>query len=552
MKISPCTFIASIMLFALTLCATEESQPIEQIILQRYSDITSMNASINYLLSQINTKKMELEKEHDENRKAKIKAEISQLTNKLNVMKMAFTNTITDIDFFAEEDDSASKPQGKRDILKELQEILIPFIDSLKNATKSPRKIEKLRNDIERINIKNSQAEEAIQNIVKIETLEQFRDMRENIESSKQKIQKVIDENNVLKNIYKRDLEKALKGKASFFVITDTIHGFFATKGKDLLIALSVGLLVAFILKWFKKIIFKLKYFINDQKLFKKAFGALYAIFTGVLSVVAGISTLYILNDWFLFSLALLILIALFWSLKAYLPKFLAEVKIILNLGPVKEGQRIVWNNCPWIVKKLGMSVQLENEYLDSKIIALPLREISSLYSRPVIKDEPLFPSKKGDFVLLSDSTYGKVITQTSENVAILLSSTLKKTFSVQEYLLLKPLNYSNGFLVKMKLSLDYKHQKDIFEIEGVVKKELSELIQNNIQFPARCFKNLIIEFKEPVTHSLDFIVWVDCAGELAPEYFKVCRFINAMLLKICNKHNLSIPYPHLQVILEK
>jgi hypothetical protein len=233
--------------------------------------------------------------------------------------------------------------------------------------------------------------------------------------------------------------------------------------------------------------------------------------------------------------------IAVSWSLKTYLPKFLAEIKLVLNLGSVKEGQRIVWNNCPWIVKKIGMVVQLENKYLDSGVTMLPIREMLNLHSRPLVKNEQLFPSKKGDFVLLSNNIYGEVQIQTPENVVISLSSTLQIIYTVQEYFSLKPQNYSNGFQLNMGLSVGYKHQKDIFEIENILKKELLEQIQNNKQFPTKYFKNLIVEFKEPLLYSLDFLVWVDCSSELAPEYGKVRRFINSILLKICNDHNLLV-----------
>ena len=550
MKISSCVFAVSIVLFGVALFGVEEPQTTEGIILERYSDLSSLNNSINNLSSQINTKKIELEKEHNENRKIKIESEISQLKNKLNSAKKAFANTVTDINLFTEEN-SSSKSQ-ERDALKELQQLILPYIDSFKNATKAPRQIEKLRNNIENINLEDSQAEEAIQNITKIESLEQFKDMRENIEASKQMIQRVIDENKILKNAYTRDLNKALKGKISIFAIADILHKFFTTKGKNLLIAVGIGFLVAFIFKWFKKILLNLKFFVNDQRKLKKAFNALYGVIVGVISVFAGMITLFILNDWFLFSLGLLILIISFWSLKTYLPKFLIEIKLILNLGYVKEGQRIVWNNCPWIVKKLGMSVQLENEYLDSRVTILPLREILNLYSRPVIKEEQLFPSKKGDVVLLSNNTYGKVLVQTSENVVISISSTLQKTFSIQEYLSLKPQNFSNGFQINIILSLDYKHKQNIFEIEDILRRELTELIQNNTQFPAKYFKSMIVEFKEPTTHSLDFIVCADFLGALAFDYSKLCRFINAMLVKICNKHDLSIPSQQLKVMLEK
>ncbi len=540
MKIKFYAFVASV-LFVSALCFAEEPQSAEQFAKKKYSDLTSLDASINYLALQVNAKNNELKVEHDENEKGKIKTEIAGLTRKLNTMKMFFANTVGDENLFVEEEEDLSKQKG-RDALKELQDLLIPFIDSIKMATKKPRKIEKLRYDIERMKDKIAQAEKAVQNIEKIESLSQLDGIRKNIETSKQMIQRYIDENRVLRNIYKNDLAKELKGKTSFIVaVSDTVKKFFSTKGINLLTAIFIGSLAFFVLTWFKKRIQGLNFFTKDQKNLKKTFNALYGVITGGISICASITTLFVLNDWFLFTLAVLILIGIVWSLKKYLPKFLAEIKLALNLGAIKEGQRIVWENCPWIVKKVGMVIQLENEYLDTPTIFLSVREVVNLHSRPLVKNEQLFPSKTGDFVMLSNNIYGRIKIQTPENVVISISPTLQTSYTIQEYFSLKPLNYSNGFQLNMVLAIGYKHQKNIFELGDIVKKELSGLILNNKQFSEAYFKSLTVEFKEPSHLSLDFFVCVDCAGEMAPEYRKVKRFINSMLVKICNDHDLLI-----------
>jgi len=539
MKIRIYTFIISILL-ASPLCLAKKSQSAEQFVMKRFSDLSSMNASINYLTSQINEKNKDLKEEHSESEKEKIRSEIAGLTKKLNMMKKFFANTIGDENLFVDDDDDSTKQ--KRDALMELQDLLLPFIDSIKNATKKPRRIEKLRYEVERMDNKIAQAEKAIQNIKRIESLSQLDSMMGNIEASKQMIQKYIDGNRVLRNINNSDLNKELKGTKSFIVaVSDSVKKFFSTKGINLLIAISIGSFFFFILTWLKKRIQNLKFFTDNYTHLKKPFNALYGILTSVISICIGVAALFVLNDWFLFSCAVLILISIFWSLKKNLPKFLAEIKLALNLGPIKEGQRIVWRNCPWVVKRLGMEIQLENKYLDTSTTHLSIHEAVNLYSRPLIKNEQLFPSKSGDFVMLANNIYGQVKIQTLENIVISISPTLQVSYTTQEYLLLKPLNYSNGFQLNMGLSIAYKHQKDVFELINIVKEELSKHIQNNKQFPKAYFKNLIVEFKEPSPLSLDFLVFVDCAGELAPEYHKVKRFINSMLLKICNDHDLSI-----------
>jgi len=167
MKIRIYAFVF-LMLLVSALCLGEEPQSPEQFVIKKYSDLSSMNSSINYLVSQVSTKNKELKEEHDENEKGKIKSEIAGLTRKLNVMKMSFANIVGDENLFVDEEDDLSKQKG-RDALKELQDLLIPFIDSIKSATKKPIKIEKLRCDIERMDNRLAQAENSIQNIEKVE-----------------------------------------------------------------------------------------------------------------------------------------------------------------------------------------------------------------------------------------------------------------------------------------------------------------------------------------------------------------------------------------------
>jgi hypothetical protein len=37
------------------------------------------------------------------------------------------------------------------------------------------------------------------------------------------------------------------------------------------------------------------------------------------------------------------------------LPSFIREVMLLLNIGAVREGERVVYNGIPWLVKTLNL-----------------------------------------------------------------------------------------------------------------------------------------------------------------------------------------------------
>ena len=64
-----------------------------------------------------------------------------------------------------------------------------------------------------------------------------------------------------------------------------------------------------------------------------------YRILMMMASTAVFLIVLYVTGDWLLLGLALLILAGIAIGLKKYLPQFLAEAKLLLNLGAVREGR---------------------------------------------------------------------------------------------------------------------------------------------------------------------------------------------------------------------
>ena len=85
------------------------------------------------------------------------------------------------------------------------------------------------------------------------------------------------------------------------------------------------------------------------------------------------------------------------------------QARLLLNIGPVREEERIYYQNLPWRVKNINIFTILENPDAGVKL-RLPIEELVGLISRPSLPNESWFPCKLNDWVLLSDKYYGKVV----------------------------------------------------------------------------------------------------------------------------------------------
>ena len=121
------------------------------------------------------------------------------------------------------------------------------------------------------------------------------------------------------------------------------------------------------------------------------------------------------------------------------LPGFYEQAKLLLNLGPVREGERVVFNGVPWEVQTIYFYTELTNPAFEGARIRLPLRDLLTLNSRPTDESSPWFPCRRNDWVRLSDGTRGKVVELTPEWVRLILLGGSRKTYTVSAFLDLHP-----------------------------------------------------------------------------------------------------------------
>lgn len=142
-------------------------------------------------------------------------------------------------------------------------------------------------------------------------------------------------------------------------------------------------------------------------------------------SVLGGLAAMMLVfnmaGDWFLLGIVIIFLVGVGWASINTLPQQVETIKLMLNIGAVREGEYLVYDGTPYRVDALGFSAHLNNPRLDGGTRLLPVKYLVGMTSRPVGPSEAWFPCEAGDWVELADGRIGIVISQTPAAVELLL-----------------------------------------------------------------------------------------------------------------------------------
>ncbi len=436
------------------------------------------------------------------------------------------------------------------DLREELQSIFEPILVELRRLSERPRKIERLRSELlyyqQRLDVANA----ALQSLTAYREKAPPGELRDTFQQLEDRWRKRRDDLQNRVNLTQFELQQTLSPDNSAKKDTwETIKKLFGGRLLNLLLAVLAMVTSYAILNMLTRLYRRL---VLKDATFRRAFitrvGSLsFYLLTTLIVMLSGMAVFYVRGDWVLLGLFLIILAGAAWAVQKSLPRFLTEAKLILNLGPVREGERVMFNGLPWQVTALNFQATLENPCLQGGKLHLPIRELVSYHSRKFDAAEPWFPSKTGDWVVLDDDTYGQVKAQTPEVVELQVFNAIK-TYPVQTYLAATPYNLSRqGFTLYLTFGLDYQHQVDITgDILEQLKHSLEEALSKQSFSPV--LQHFDIWFDKADNSSLNYVVELSFDGEAASQYLQVPRTMQKLLVETCNEHNWIIPFEQLVV----
>jgi hypothetical protein len=483
----------------------------------------------------------------DEAERARLAREAEPLAARVEQLQGALERVATggaDLGLFQKDADTAF------DWRQQLEEVVQPILGELQQLTERPRTIERLRRERDHFQTRLPVAERALASISALRREagsprlarhlggleERWRGRRDYLASQLQAVEV--------------QLQEALAPpEPEPGAVAAHLKQFFAGRGLTALLALSAFLATQSMLivagRGLQRLLQRRRR--GEPPFFARALMLGLHALSALLSIGAAMVVLYVRGDWLLLGLLGLFLFGLAWALRQSVPRYLGEARVLLNIGPVREGERVLYNGLPWKVAALGLYSTLHNPLLRGGTLRLPIQQLAGLHSRPIAAEEPYFPSREGDFVILGDDTYGRVLLQSAEVVQLEILGAVR-TYPTPDYLKASPRNLSaRGFALVLTFGLDYRHQAEITtRIEAELRSHVLREIERQ---PFReQIRSVLVEYSEAAASSLNFLVLAVCDGAAADRYWNLRRFLQRTLLEACNVHGWTVPFAQLTV----
>ena len=477
--------------------------------------------------------------------KAKISERIAELRKSVGELETAFEKIAVSGINLRYLDDAEEPDLDWRD---ELTQIARPILSSLKEATEKPRKIEELRSAIKLYEQRLEVIDKATESIDLLRQNEMSDAVNRGLRAiattwfeRRKDIELSLDAaRNELQNLQGEDVD-------ILETISGVIHDFLVGRGLTLLIAIVTGMVVWYAMRGLRWVVGAWRRSSQDTERsakFRLVFYA-YHFVTIALVALAVLTVFYVRGDILLLSLTIITLAMLTLGTWRFLPGYVQEARLLLNVGAARQGERVIYNGLPFHIASLNLYSELRNPELEG-VIRLPLSEIARMTSRPR-SNEAWFPCKAGDYLLLPDGAFAQVITQSVEQVKLKVAGSIVQ-YQSADFLQLSVRNLSQeGFGVIVVFGIDYRHQ-DI-SLDKVPERFKQGLTVAFEQAGLKDdLKNLLVDFKEANASSLDYLIYATMEGNCAAQYFTINRLIQQTLVEICNQEAWGIPFAQITV----
>jgi len=438
-------------------------------------------------------------------------------------------------------------------LMEQVEGLLEPMLSELHAVTEAPREMERLRGVLEYAKDHETLAQAAVEQLDRLLELAENaenaeaipEELREHLEGSRDNWQKRLRELDNQRTVAQFQLDQREARKESILDSAGNVLGkFFRTRGLNLLLSAAAFLAILLGLRgahsgarWLLR-----KRSNRERKFYARLIDVVYFGFSGVAALGGALLVLYSVGDWSLLGVAILMLFGIAWASKNAIPVFFEQLRLLLNLASVREGERIIMDGLPWRVARLSLHAQMVNPDLAGGQMRVPLRDLTGLRSRASAAGERWFPTKRKDWILLDGERLGHVVFQSPEIVRVELQGGSIVTFPTTEFLEARVENLSTGFRIDQRFGIDYAHQAICTdEVPTKMRAFLIEAL--HARFEPAHLRELKVEFLEAGASSLDYAVLADFEPGAAPQYMEIKRALQSLLVDLCNREGWNIPF---------
>lgn len=473
-----------------------------------------------------------------------LETQLREVREELEEQKLQFEKFAVDIDLrpFVEEEETAFDWQ------QELGKLLKPIMAEVENATAESRAIGELRAQINDVEEQKTLAAEAVTRLEALLAEATTPELQARLQGRLDHWRRIESEASNRYTALDLQLQNRLAARQSVLdETTGYAKNFFRTRGLNLIMAVGAFCLVFFGVRLLAAGFAKTKRKKSDKNFTNRLTGLLLHLF----SVIGGLGAMMLVfnmaGDWFMLGIIIIFLLGIGWAGIHTLPNQIETVKLILNIGAVKEGERLVFQGVPYRVDALSFAARLVNPLLDGGVQIVPVKALVGMHSRPAGEHEEWFPTRAGDWVELADGRMGRVAYQTPSAVQLVELGGAQTVYSAEAFIALNPRNLSTNFRVSSVFGIDYKHQ-------AIATTEVPKAMTAKLEagLPAVAGKDRIkdiqVLFHAAGASSLDYEIHVDLDGEAAPKQPLIRNAVQSLLVDACNEHGWEIPFTQVTV----
>jgi len=497
----------------------------------------------NELLQDIKALNKQIDSAQSEAEKAKLRQELEKLESDLRTTTRNLENIAAGVDISR----LRTEKQEEFNFQKEIFALLKPALDEMKEMTSHVRQKSDLREKIVYYEERLPVIERALANVGRLQKQSKDESLKKSLKSTAGiwRKQQAFMQSEL--QAARLELDKLEAAETSISEASQSyLKSFFQKRGlyltEALLLAVAILLLSRLSYTAMQRYIpgFKKKHRSFRVRLVE----LVHRVFTALMVILGPMIVFYLVEDWVLFSLGILLLLGIVLTLRHTLPRYWHQVQLFLNIGSVREGERIMMDGLPWRVERINIYCTFSNPMADISQ-RLPLADLVDLKSRPAKPDEPWFPCQKGDWVILSDGVRGKVIGISNELVQLVERGGAQLTYQTSDFLANSPRNLATNFRIKETLGISYSLQKEsTTRIPEILHRYIRQRAEQ--EGYGEQLLNLRVEFAQAGNSSLDLAVIADFKGELGDLYNRLRGAIQRWCVDACSEYGWEIPFPQM------
>ena len=296
---------------------------------------------------------------------------------------------------------------------EELTLVVKPLLENLRGLTEKPRRRETLKQTITDEKSAAETAQLALKSIqASIDEGTDDKLVSDYLLKVRDKWQRLLNEAERKQELASIELA-SLDGEEADLLTSfkESIQQFAKQRGLTLLIALVVAVLIVLFFRTLARVIdLRRKKKTSPNRTTYRVIAYAQRLLTMLFVVLGVLIVFFIRGDVLLLAIMFILIFATALGLKNFIPQFIEESRILLNIGRVREQELVVVNGVPWRVASINVFSKLINPEIKG-VLRLPLADLKGLVSRK-IGDEKWFPSSIGDWVLAEDERLYEVISQ--------------------------------------------------------------------------------------------------------------------------------------------